>query len=578
MPNLTQSQSIKLGKVLEAIMIPMFDSSEYAYNNSDSYENLLTRPDFILFKSGKPVASVAVTNTTSRETWIKKRWRYIDEVAQLKSYFGPSFLTINIFYGNSDVFQTSELKIIQAFFDYTIQASELVQGKELVEIVENRIINNSRDSANTIAASIIGSPEWKAHSVDLLNSITDCISKGGIYAEQNLFKLVWEKEHPNYYQQIQAVQKGTYSRTVTYLRYMYLNSLLVSDDVVGELVTSVKKDLPLSDAAIKECKITDFTMVSRLGKKYIGDMKVKETVSAGFTKKIYEEISEGIFSSDTQRFLLKDIKEPKRIELMVDNTLQCINSQKDLKEALKNSFIDDNFAGLSHKRVWILDVIAAMIDVSIARMNRDYVERYGHVGVANPVENFISKTELVCNRFRNEIELDEFCCNLSNLLFEKISECENGKKDELINSVSNGRKEALALQPYINPLQQYLEIILRRNGLEWTKEPIDCMLGAIEGIPETMKKIREIYQVKIKGHEYWIKCIAGYDGVKDKTREMAARGRLLQYSNPYADKRDVSMIFVYDGKWSDELKQLLSLAGWKAIVPIFEFEDYLKNV
>ena len=144
MRSLNQSQSIKLGLVLEACIAKMLSSHGYSYNNSESYENLLTRPDFIVFKGNVPIASIAVTTTSSGETWIKKRWRYIDEVAQLKSYFGPGFLTINLFYGNKDVFQTSELRVINAFFDASISAYDLVDGEYLFDLIVN-IVAESND-------------------------------------------------------------------------------------------------------------------------------------------------------------------------------------------------------------------------------------------------------------------------------------------------------------------------------------------------------------------------------------------------------------------------------------------------
>ena len=74
-----------------------------------------------------------------------------------------------------------------------------------------------------------------------------------------------------------------------------------------------------------------------------------------------------------------------------------------------------------------------------------------------------------------------------------------------------------------------------------------------------------------------LKVVAGYDGVKDKTREMAARGRLLQYDALGSSKNDILHIFITDGEWSTDLQKLLLLSGWDYIVPIFSLDNFLSR-
>lgn len=87
MPSLSIKQTTKLGQVLEMCIAPMIEACGYKYENSKQYAELLTRPDFLLYDSdneNEVIASIAVTATTNSQAWIKKRWRYIDEVCHTR--------------------------------------------------------------------------------------------------------------------------------------------------------------------------------------------------------------------------------------------------------------------------------------------------------------------------------------------------------------------------------------------------------------------------------------------------------------------------------------------------------------
>lgn len=138
------------------------------------------------------------------------------------------------------------------------------------------------------------------------------------------------------------------------------------------------------------------------------------------------------------------------------------------------------------------------------------------------------------------------------------------------------RKAALGHQ--CNPLQTYLELLLKRSRIPYVKSGVPCALSGIQGLSARSKKITGLYQLTINETIYWVKIIAGYDGVKDKTREMAARARLLQYESPNANRRTVNLIIVTDGLWSEDLQKLLSLSGWNRIVPVLQFGELIESL
>ncbi len=576
MEDLNQSQSIRLGLVLEACIVPMLEKNGFKFANSESYAELLTRPDFILYDHGKPSVSLAVTATSSRDTWIKKRWRYVDEVAQLKSFYGEDFLTINVLYGSPTVFGINEMKFIDAFFDASIITEELNGGIDFLIQAERYVIDYPALSTQEIAARLESLPIWSTHCNSLIKSLKSILSKRHILTEKNLYRKVWQKEHPGYSAFLSEIKTRKYTDKISYLRYSILNGLLIGPDYMDAIIQSIKKDSPVSDAIYSACcEKTEFLFTNRLGKKYIVDEKLRRTVESGLTSDICRELEKTIFTNDTQRFLLDDIQDEKRLEKMVDIAWPKLLDQKSLTSMLIQSFLDNNYGGIAHARVWPIDVVVSYLGISIIQLNRKYVSRY-RPSVTSVVVNFVSKIAIAQSQFSEYQSLCVFCEELAAVIFEEVSQVKSKPtKQELVRRIREYKIHSLSLQPYINPLQRYLEMILEKNGWAYKKDAIPCLLGAISDIPGSMKTIKEVYQVTKGKTTVWIKCIAGYDGVKDKTREMAARGHLLKYETPSSKKRTVKMVFAYDGKWSTDLKQLLALSGWDDIISIFDLEKYL---
>lgn len=576
MLNMNQSQSIKLGFVLEACMVPMLEMAGYSFNNSESYSDLLTRPDFIVFENGQPIFSLAVTATSSRDTWIKKRWRYVDEVAQLKSYYGEDFLTINVLYSNPVVFGKSELNFINAFFDKSIITEDLDFGKEYFEYVEQYVVDNDKLSVESLTSHILSTKLWEKQAKTLLEELKRIVIEKRELTRANLYRNIWKNEHPGYIARIQAVKARKYSCSESYLRYVVLNGLLIGLDNISVLIDSVKMNKPVPLEVVEKCSMTDFKFSKKISGYFIDDEKFSVTVKEGFSADVYAKIEKTIFTNESQTYLLKDIQDKDRLNFMVDNVIPIISESDKLETLLVETFTEDNYKGFLHTRVWPIDVIVTYLNISIIQLNKMYVARY-NPSVTSAVVNYVSKIDIAKSMLATNSEVRKFSHELTEVIIERVKNG-SGTEDEMASRLLAYKIHSLFLQPYINPVQRYVEMILEDNGCSYSKDSLTCMLGAINNIPAGMKKIKEVYQVKKGSKEVWIKCIAGYDGVKDKTREMAARGHLLKYESPNSKKRNVKMVFVYDGKWNAELQQLLALSGWDDIIPIFSLNEYIKKI
>lgn len=365
----------------------------------------------------------------------------------------------------------------------------------------------------------------------------------------------------------------------SYLRYVMINCLLLGPERTRELCDCVQNDRPIPVASLPYIQKTEFQTEQRAEKTYFSDRRLRDTVRSGFTPEIYAILEARIFAKRAQRYLIRDIQDDQILHRMVEAVYPSFGSREGIQAVLEASFLQDDYCGLMHARVWPLDIYAAALDVSVLQLNRLFTSKYGFVGVSNPVNNFIVKSEFALSRFGgNRSELADFCGKLAAVIHEQLNEQERVSSAEIENRLRTYKVYQLNQQPYLNPIQRYVEYLFDKKGFSYTKRPIQCMLGAIPGIPGRMKRIEEVFQVRKGNSILWVKCIAGYDGVKDKTREMAARARLLRYETPSAQKRTVRMVFVYDGDFTEDLQRLLSLSGWDDIVSVFSFDAYLDEL
>lgn len=578
MSSLTQSQSILLGKVLEKSIAPMLDNLGIDYAFSQPYDELLTRPDFLIKKDGVPVAAIAVTCTQDNQTMNKKRWRYIDEVFQLKSYFGAQFLTINCEFGDHSAYMQSEMTLANVFFDASLLVFDYPGGSafldKAIELVQAR-----RETAEAITQILTCSEQWKTISKPLMSELTKILSERKMLAAHSEFLPIWKNEHNTFRKALSEIKGRTFFETSSYLRYAVLGGLVAGEECMKELLTANKQGQKLSPNAVAGCKRAGFEVSERIGGTVLSDSKILCTIHEGLTYEIYSRIEECLLSYPPVKYVVRDIRSPDLVLKMVQQTLKVLSKKDVFQSALFDAFRDDEYIGIAHDRTWLLDVVLLYLNVPTNYLNRLFIQRYGRAVIATKMEHYISKTD--CGRllFADDEFLNNFCNNMTELVFDEAGRNRViMSESELTSLYINKKIKTLGNQPFVNPLHRFVELVFQDHNLSFSKNSIPCALSGIAGIPSTMSSIHEVYQIRVGEKEYWVKAIAGYDGVKDKTREMAARGRLLQYDSPLSPKRDTTMVFVTDGHWSTDLQQLLTLSGWTNIVPVFKFDGFIKGL
>lgn len=574
MPTLTQRESIVLGKVLEQCIEPMLFG--YTVLFSESYETLLTRPDYMFIVDDQKVASMAVTCTQNNECMVKKRWRYIDEVCQLKSYFGPSFITINCEFGDESTFVQSEKDLTDSLFDASIYVYDFNKGPEFLDVA-TKLVKTRGLSTKQVVSELCSHEYWVVIRNQMRDRINTILAARLEIASKNPLKAVWDDLHTTFSQDYLSAKETHFEEVSAYLRYTVLNGLLLGRKMEA-LISATKENLPIEKDMANAFSEAGFIIGKRIGGFFVEDPKLIGTVQYGFTFNIFQEIEETLFSSEALLFALQDIQEDGRIAHMVEITIPLLEEETLLENALYDAFINDNYCGIAHDRVWMADVILAYLQISRNYLNRLYTQVYGRKGLATVFEHYATKTAMGRSLFADLDYLREFCSNLSKLIIQEKSQLESvPKAGEVIERYRTNKIQSIGNQRLVNPVQRYIEVVFKNLELDYSKDSITSALTNLPGVPTSMSNIHEVYQIEINGKKIFIKGIAADKGVKDKTREMAARGRLLQYYSRLGEKRDVDLVFVFDGTWTKELKQLLRLSGWKHIVPILDLESFLKN-
>ena len=108
-----------LGNCLEEVVSLAVQSLPWVFQRSPNSPEGLISPDFLRLEA--PAAFIAVTSTPSRNTFQKKKWRYVHEIFSLKQYYSPRPTSINLNLSPPAAIQPTDKQIPLNLFDVEIE-------------------------------------------------------------------------------------------------------------------------------------------------------------------------------------------------------------------------------------------------------------------------------------------------------------------------------------------------------------------------------------------------------------------------------------------------------------------------
>lgn len=549
-----------LGNFWEQVVSDQLDKTGVTYERSPDLGPGIISPDFVCRHDR---TTIFVTCTGSSQSFIKKRWRYINELFQAKGALGDDMLVANLVLATNANLQEFEQTVFRKLFDIAAFGDEFSDFERLNLWARAEISSGS--DVQSLANEFLFLPDAERFRVSLTNWLNlvfeDTPRKlGGLWAEVRRY-------------QSKRVLNAILPHGVTYWRRACLKLLPLTLDEREDVFRGLAGKTVQSEP--ERMEKTGIQATRRIGGVRLSDTDIATTLKT-FNKLEFDQTLKLLDADNSEiRFPLEEVVDSSAVATAFRNYKSAFSS----KNAMSAKALEEFSSGNSTRiRIW--DYAVALANTSLLDINKEYVRKWGKIGVANPINNVLLKTDIGMSISRSA-DIAEVINRVSSILWQRLPR--TIKESFFLEKVMGYRKRSLFLQPYLNPTQRYFENVCRKVlGACNVTESFDGLLGDL-GIKGRASRIESLYVFRFNGIIWLFKVLAGYKGgYEHKADEMASRAWLLRFRIETLSGRaytaPVHLVFVYEGEWDEKYLSLLHSSGWDDVVHLSKIGDFLKKV
>jgi len=514
-------------------------------------------PDFVCRKQK---TTFFVTCTGSSQSFIKKRWRYINELFQAKAVLGGDMLVANLVLATDSNLQEFEQIVFKKLFDLA------AFGNEFPDFDKHYLWARSELSSGVDVSTLSKDFRKRASAKHFRTGLRDWL-KNALVTKPTKLAGLWA-EVARY--QAGRILTPIVPNDSTYWRWACLKLLPLTDAerkavIVGMSGKTIKADAHRLKYAGVETKHT-------IAGLRVADPELQATLK-GFTgSQLLETLQVLDADNASIRFPIQEVVDEYVVKGVYAHYKPAFVTQASFVSMAQTEFKD---AKADRIRVW--EYAVALANTSLLDINKDYVKKWGGIIVANPINNIILKTDIGL-AIAKVANIDDVIRKASGILWNRLP----AKVTEslFVGRVMDYRKRSLFLQPYLNPTQRRFEAVCK-DVLKVNPEvtSFDGLLGDI-GIKGRASRVEAIYVLKFKRVRWIFKVLSGYKGgYEHKADEMASRAWLLRFridaKTGKAFAAPVRLAFVYEGEWDEKYLSLLHASGWDEIIHLSAVERFL---
>ena len=554
------SKQTFLGMCLEEIAELAIQGSSLAFERSPTPPDGLISPDFLRTES--PAAFVAVTSTPTRNTFQKKKWRYVHEVFSNKQWHSAiSPLAINVQLSLPGALQPLDRGILNSIFDVEIAPSAATLQSAIVLL-------QGAFTRTQSAAKAVEQLQNHRHITALVEDIRTGLSRALSSPPRqriDLWSLVASNQSQETARRDISVLKN---EDQSYLRHVCFGLLLLSDDEIRKTLLAIASGKALPQSSADLLKMAGVPIRPRLGG-YAPDTDIfQRTIQAGFSVPTIATLCSEIRGAGEVKHILEDLRSDVQIDVWAKRLLPLFKSGKQVEYAkrvladFKKATRRDNTSRLA-----ILDYSLLFADMSITDIDKMLANRFGDLGAANRVQCMIS--ERCQGRYSFS---DDDTLKTARYVWQIL------KEDTDITSVSSATAVARAIQQRkkslyglggeLNPTEMLFQGICKSAGLDISRDNLPCLFSDC-GLTGRGSKVERIYIIRKGEKVAYVKALSGYKGgFEHKAEELAGRSWVLRYRlNSKAYRRDnTRLVFVYEGEWDQSSLTMLMKAGWNCVI------------
>lgn len=567
------SERTSLGLVLQHMVEDCLSDEGIQFVANCSYFPNFIKPD-VLIPGAPPKYSIHVTATGADNSFQMKRWRYIDEVMQMRSIWGNDFVAVNLLFGPIAGYQVGDRQLLQKLFDQEV----IVHDFDQMDYVYHKAIAaigsaTSGERSRQVATKLLQDVNVKSIIYTLGKELKKIVDSG-----------MQSAAHPASCRQLKkflATRQRHLKSNVPSIsgraawKRSALRILAISPQYWDQLYRLQGKEVPasrLDPRMILEASRAKLLKV-REGAAGIRNVSLNDelnlTIRAGLTLQMMQSIHSVVSVNPRRRFELEDLWDGGvRAAAAVTEVANAFGQGASaLVELVAHSILHGGSKSLEHHRTHVLDVVLSAIGISQNQLQDRY--RGPGIGVMDPVRNLVPRTELAVQSIKNgKLNVKDAATGLVNSVWTELSAIAWDDIQSLKEKYVNLRVFNLVKGSSIDPLEDYIEAELLGAG--WILE--ESKFASQHPFVGTVKTDFSAIASK-NGKLLLLKCLFGDTGADHKSEEMEARMRILRLSASV--EIDLVTIFIADGNWSQGNLECLVLGGWDHVIPVSQFRATL---
>ena len=571
------SDRTSLGYVLQHLVEDGLNLNSVDFEANCDYYKGFIKPD-VLIPGNPPKYSVHVTATGADNSFQMKKWRYVDEVLQMRSVWKNDFLSINVLFGPTAGYRDGDITLLQSLFDREVVVESIVDGDTVFALaVEALSLNGTGKKSREIADDLMLNPVVKKVVRKIGKAVKETILSGDATGAtgtscKKLADFLVERELYLKLSPPQVVDKAFWKRTL--LRFLAVTPSYWPQ--LFQLTTSEVNVAKIDRRLIREASRAKLLKIreSATGMQFVTlSDEAGVTIKAGLSIDLVERVGRAVYKDSRRRFELADLwDDGVRAKTAIEEVAGAVSKGGDaLVSLLANSIECGGTPNVPHHRAHVLDVILASIDFSQNQLQSRYSGP--EVGVKNPIPNMVPRTEIATQAIAaGKINTTLVAQSIIDSVEKELEAVNWGDILDLIRRYISLRVYNLTKGSSIDPLEEYIASVLL--GEQWVLVPPKIVTKH-----PMVGKVTTIFSfVAVKGEKRLIlKCLFGDTGADHKAEEMEARMRMVRVEEN-SDFSNTKTIFIADGNWHKNKMQSLVLGGWDYIVSVADFPALLASI
>lgn len=568
----------RLGLILQGVLGAALAKAGFSAVADHQYEPTCEKPDFLIPDATNPKIMIEVHQTEARNSFQMKTLRAFTAVTESKAYYGNEIVSVNVLFGNPDTeLPPSNVRAMGGIFDVNILAQKDSSQPELMASLEQLALEKACEEGLKTEAAIEQVIKQNQSGVKLLAKMMKAFLIPA-RPNRNLFPLFdMERDRTS------KLGDPPTAGAPTYYKRMMLRALFLSDEDFEEILKA-KDPNKCTPSVQKQLVRTGLATLSEEldGDYYTLDFGFEKFLRSTDTPRLKRLCKDVLDSVPEMHWFFEDIRDAQRRNQMAEEFWVIVDTGR-MEQAVLENLESDNYAGISHRRCWVVDLAARYLGVSHNRMNaalRDIGS--DPQGLGNPFNQLSYKSA----RFMSAPDTHEIYATGVAQVFETIKAATPNlltvSCEELASRLLELRLDGAIKLRKLDPLLLVATGEAIKSGLSMGKVAVRSIVSDLARVAAVGRFEAYAIGSTDSTRVLLVNAVAVHDHHgDDKSKEWGARRLATLYriiGGKVKKSEYQEALFVIDGEWADKDVTRLHRCGWNRVVRLGDLEKSLAEI